>query len=223
MKPLPWSYSSLDDFVNCPRSYYEKRVAKSVKEEKSEQMIWGERVHKAFEDRQGLGTPLPPELAEHEPFMQRLQDMPGEFSTERKIALNRAMQPCGFFDKDVWFRGIIDYTKRHENIAQIVDYKTGKPHSKFQQLKLFAIHIFAEHPEVDIVDVRFYWTKTCSTTFEVYRRKQIDDLWKMFVPNLKQYAQAFREDIWQPRPSGLCNGWCPVKTCEFWKPKRNKT
>ena len=37
-----------------------------------------------------------------------------------------------------------------------------------------------------------------------------------------QYAQAFKTDTWQPRPSGLCNGWCPVKTCEFWQPKRNK-
>lgn len=220
MKPLPWSYSSLDDFVNCPRSFYEKRIAKSVKEEKSEQMIWGERVHKHFEDRQGLGTPLPPELQEHEPFMERLEAMPGEHATERKIALNRAMQPCGFFDKDVWFRGIIDYSKRKDNMAVLVDYKTGKPHSKFQQLKLFALHTFAEHPQVDTVDVRFYWTKTCTTTGEAYRRSQIADLWKTFVPNLKQYAQAFREDIWQPRPSGLCNGWCPVKDCEFWKPRR---
>lgn len=220
MKPLPWSYSALDDFVNCPRSYYEKRVAKSVKEERSEQIIWGEQVHKHFENRQKDGTPLPFDLREHEPFMQRLEKMPGVSHTERKIALNKRMEPCGFFENDVWFRGVIDYSKLHDNLAVVIDYKTGKPHNKFQQLKLFALHIFTEYPDVDMVDVRFYWTKSCSTTGEIYRRPQIAELWKTFVPNLKQYAQAFKTDVWQPRPSGLCNGWCPVTACEFWKPRR---
>lgn len=220
MKPLPWSYTALEDFVNCPRSYYEKRVVKSVKEDKTEAIIWGEVVHKHFENRQAEGTPLPSELAEHETFMQRLQDMPGESSTERKIALNQKGQPCGFFDKDVWYRGVIDYSKIHNDLAVLIDYKTGKPHSKFQQLKLFALHTFAERPEVNMIECRFYWTKTQTCTSEMYFRRQIEDLWKTFVPNLKQYAQAFREDIWQPRPSGLCNGWCPVKDCEFWKPRR---
>ena len=53
-------------------------------------------------------------------------------------------------------------------------------------------------------------------------RDQIDQLWAPFIGDLKQYMQAFREDIWQPRQSGLCNGWCPVTDCEFWKPKRNR-
>lgn len=220
MKPLPWSYTALDDFVNCPRAYHAKRVAKTVKEEKTEAIIWGEVVHKHFENRQKDGTKLPPELHEHEEFMERLERMPGVHHTERKIALDRKTQPCGFFDADVWFRGVIDYSKMHENIALLIDYKTGKPHSKFQQLKLFALHTFAENPAIDLVEVRFYWTKTCTTTGEIYRRNQIADLWATFVPNLKQYAQAFKTDTWQPRPSGLCNGWCPVKDCEFWKPRR---
>lgn len=220
MKPLPWSYTALEDFVNCPKSYHAKRVAKTVKEEKSEQMIWGEKVHKAFEMRQLEGEKLPIDLHQHEPFMQRLKQMPGLKWTERKIALNRKAEPCEFFDKDVWFRGIIDYMKINDQFAVIVDYKTGKVHSKFQQLKLFALHTFADHPSVEAVDVMFYWTQTGTTTGAKYKREQIPELWKEFVPNLKQYAQAFKEDIWQPRPSGLCNGWCPVKDCEHWKPKR---
>lgn len=222
MRPLPWSFSSLDDFVNCPRAFYEKRVAKSVKEEKSEQMIWGERVHKAFELRQLEGTKLPEELAEHEPFMKRLKAMPGLKWTEQKIGFNRAAEPCDFFAKDVWWRGIADYKAVHREFAVIVDYKTGKQHSKFKQLKLFALHTFADHPDVEHVDVLFYWTKTQTTSGERYSRDQIADLWASFVPDLKQYAQAFKTDTWQPRPSGLCNGWCPVTDCEFWKPKRNK-
>jgi hypothetical protein len=220
MKPLAWSYTALEDFVNCPRSYYEKRVAKSVKEEKTEAIIWGEVVHKHFENRQKDGTPLPTELQQHEKYMQWLEDQPGVTSTERKIALNKSGKPCGFFDEDVWYRGVIDFSKINSETALLIDYKTGKAHSKFQQLKLFALHTFAEYPEINAVDVRFYWTKTESQTGERYLRHQIPELWAGFLPNLRQYAQAFKEDIWQPRPSGLCHGWCPVTSCEFWKPRR---
>jgi hypothetical protein len=130
------------------------------------------------------------------------------------------MNPCGFFDKEVWFRGVIDYVKIHDGKALVLDYKTGKPHSKFGQLKLFAIHTFLAYPEVEVAEVKFYWTKTMSTTGERYHRDQMGDLWKHFIPNLRQYVEAFKTDTWQPRQSGLCNGWCPVKSCEFWKPRR---
>lgn len=220
MKPLPWSYTALDDFVNCPRAYFEKRVAKSVVEVESEQMRWGTIVHKHFELRQLDATPLPLELLVHEPFMQKLDMLSGIAETEQKIALNRRGLPCAFFDKTVWFRGVVDYRKRHGTHAIIVDYKTGKPHQKFGQLKLFALHTMAQHPDIDTVAVKFYWTQTQSITGAVYTRSMLSSLWQEFVPNLKQYAEAFRTDTWQPRPSGLCYGWCPVTLCEFWKPKR---
>ncbi len=222
MIPKPWSYSALDDFVNCPRAYYEKKVARSVKEERGQELIWGEWVHKQFENRQKDGTPLPAELAEFENYMLTLEKLPGAKDTERKIALNRAFDPCEFFAKDVWFRGVIDYSQIWRGKALLIDYKTGKEHQKFKQLKLFALHVFAEYATVTEARCEFYWTKTKSSTGETYTRDMIPQLWAEFIPDLKQYAQAFKQDVWQPRPSGLCNGWCPVKTCEHWKPKRNK-
>jgi hypothetical protein len=220
MKPLPWSHTSLDDFVNCPHSFYRKRVTKEFKEGESEQMIWGRRVHEAFELRQRDGVRLPEELEGHEEFMQSLLERPGTFCTERKIALDKSTRPCGFFDKDVWFRGVIDYTKIEGDIALIYDYKTGKPHSKFKQLKLFALHTFAEHPDINTCQVWYYWTQTRTVTGEIYHRSHTAKLWAEFLPDLKQYVQSFKSDTWQKRPSGLCNGWCPVTDCEFWKPKR---
>jgi len=222
MKPLPWSYTGLDDFINCPRAYHAKRVAKTVKEEETEQMRWGNIVHKHFELRQLHGTPLPAELVVHEAYMQKLQEMPGQSYTERKIALDKQAQPCGYFSEQVWFRGVIDFTCVERTTALIVDYKTGKQHSKFKQLKSFALHTFAEYPEVQKVEAKYYWTQTQATTGETYTRDMIPTLWAAFTPDLKQYVQAFKENVWQPRPSGLCNGWCPVTDCEFWKPKRNK-
>ena len=223
--PLPWSHTALEDFVNCPRAYYEKRVAKSVKDEETEAMRWGTRVHKMFEDRQKFGvkkSPLPDDMQVHEILMYNLDMEPGVLTAEQKVGLDRRLNPCSFFDKQVWFRGIIDWMKVDGDRALVVDYKTGKVHSKFKQLALFALHTFQQYPEVNTVKVKYYWTQAVISTPKEYTRDQIPELWRMFVPDLKQYVEAFKTDTWQPRQSGLCNGWCPVTACEFWKPKRNK-
>lgn len=219
MKPYAWSHSALESFKNCPRSFHAQRVLKSVKQEPTQHTIWGEYVHKQFEDFQRDGKPLADDVSEHYDYMTRLAEKPGEPMCELKIALNTRLEPCEFFDPSVWFRGVIDFMKIHENRATIIDYKTGKPHGKFGQLKLFALHTFIAHPEVDVADVRFYWTKTQDESRKVFGRSEIDAMWKEFIPDLRQYAEAFKLDVWQPRPSGLC-GWCPVKDCEFWRPRR---
>jgi len=536
MKPKPWSFSALEAFENCPRQFYETRISKRWQEERSEQILWGEQVHTRFENRQKYGECLPRELETHEPFMEQLDAMSGSKLTEHKIALNNKLKPCGFFDKDVWFRGVIDYGRLEQNSAYLLDYKglpvntlistpggfitmgdvqvgdlvhssdgkaypvtvksqkherpcfevrfddktvvtcdnvhlwslidgsvvsvtelrpgvskipvaapvempaqqlpidpyvfglwvadgkhtsaevskpdlevwaeierrgytlgtiapscqnkcttrtvkgirghlvrlgvlgnkhipeiylqgsidqrldllrglmdgdgsvnptrqqvvfqstdrrisnavkvlieslgcrvnqaaakysgfgvegtayplawrprhfnpfllprkrdrvgdwgdgrswyrrvtavvsvppqttqcigvaspdntylctkhrivthnTGKMHAKFKQLKLFALHTFIARPQIREVKVEFYWTQTKSTNGQTYTRDQQNTLWSDFVGPLRQYAEAFQTNTWQPRPSGLCNGWCPVKDCEHWRPKRQK-
>ena len=534
MQPKPWSYTALDTFKTCPRQYQAKYVLKSVKEAATPEMLWGQQVHKHFEDRQAVGTPLPPELAAHEPYMVLLQDKPGVTFTEMKCGIDNKLKPCHFFDKDVWCRIIKDFEKvdtaagmstivdykglpvstllstpggfvsmgdvqvgdlvhgsdglaypvlvksqpqtrpcfhiqfddkttvicdnvhlwklvdgsvvpvtelvagksripvaapvemphqllpldpyvlglwladgkhtsgevckpddeiwaevrrrgydigentggegkcrahtilgirknlsslglfrnkhippvylsgstqqrvdllrglmdgdgsvnptrkqvifqntnralslgvkelveslgcrasmartnysgfgvkgiaypvswrpRHFNPfllprkasrvgawgdgnswfrrvtkiehdaprvtqcigvgspdntylcteSRIVTHNTGKPHQKIEQLALFALHSFVLNPQVELVNAQYYWTMTSSTSKKVWGRADIPDLWKLFIPHLKQYAEAYQTDIWQPRQSGLCNGWCPVRECEFWRPK----
>lgn len=220
MTPQPWSHSRLSTFKNCPRQFVELHVHKSVKETESEQVIWGQEVHKHFEKRIADGTPLPVDLESHEPYMTWLSGFPGNLHTEDKIALSRSMQPCGFFDKDVWYRGVIDFMSVKAPYARIVDYKTGKRKNDFGQLKLFAIHTFARFPDVHEIRADYYWTQLRSVNGETYTRDQIPQLWQEFLPDLRQYAEAFKTDTWQPRQSGLCRGWCPVTDCEFWEEKR---
>ncbi len=221
--PLPWSFTSLSDFKNCPWQFHETRVTKRIVRVQGEDAKWGTYVHKQFELRQATKDPLPPELAEHEAYMTRLDNIPGErVWVEAKVALNRQAQPCEFFAKDVWWRGVIDWKKlaAADRRIALVDYKTGKVKDEFDQLTLFALHTFALYPDVDIVDTRYYWTQTSEETRKVFGRAEIAALWAKFVPDLKQYKQAFDTDTWQKRQSGLCAGWCPVTDCEFWRPRR---
>ena len=220
MKPLPLSWTHYDDFNTCPRQFYGKRVAKKFNEPQSEAQVWGETVHKAFEDRINKRVPLPAELSVHEPFLSSLAALPGNSQGERKIGISQSLQACGFFDKNVWYRGAIDFSNIHESRAVIVDYKTGKVKPKWGQLKMNALWAFIAYPEIETIKAQFYWTQTRETSDIEFNRSQTNDIWKEMIPNLQQMLEAYQTDTWQPRKSGLCAGWCPDKECEFWRPKR---
>lgn len=99
--------------------------------------------------------------------------------------------------------------------SRIVTHNTGKHHKKFKQLKTFALHTFAAEPAVNTIRAEYYWTKDRTKCGETYTRDQIPALWAEFVPDLTQYRDAFKTELWQPRPSGLCKRHCPVTDCEF--------
>lgn len=221
-KPKPWSHTALDAFVNCPFAYHQKYVLKNVVVTETPEMTWGKRVHKDLELRITEGKKLPLDLQEHEPFMAQLEGIGGVLNAEEKIALNTKLEPCGQWDADVFYRGVVDASVVTNDRALIIDYKTGKPHNKPQQLITFALWTFAKYHFVNKVMASYYWTKTKDDTTFKYTREQVPELWDTLVPNLKQYKEAFKTDVWQKRPSGLCNGWCDVdkKHCEHWRPKR---
>ena len=225
-RPAPFSFSSLDTFNNCPKQYYHKYVLRDVKEERSIQMIEGEDVHKVFENyiNDPAANPLPEHLIHHQPKLDAMLARDGIFWCEERVGLDKRLQPCRWDDPDILWRGIIDYRLVHrtDNSAMLVDYKTGKPHQKWVQLGMFAIHTFAAFPKVNLINAQFYWTKTMETTKKVWSRADIESIWALFTGDLRQYRDAWKNDIWQERPSGLCRGWCPVKTCQHWQPKRER-
>jgi hypothetical protein len=191
-------------------------------EEKSKEQVYGESVHEAFANRQSKWRTLPPDLTEHEPFMGVLGAQPGRLFVEHKVALAKDLGSCEWDHKDVWCRMIIDYLRvdaisRH---AWIVDYKTGRPHRKFNQLVIYALWTFQEFGYVDTIEVTFYWTQNCTTTSKTWSREQVPELWNELMPELRQYKEAYRSGTWQMRPSGLCFGWCPVIGCKHWRPKK---
>jgi hypothetical protein len=224
MKPLPWSPSALDTFKNCPEQYHHRYVLKDLPpEERSREQIYGEQVHEAFANRQGpKRTKLPPGLASHEPFMLILSGQPGWPYIEHKVALAKNLETCEWDDENVWCRMIIDYLRvdAASRRAWIVDYKTGRPHRKFNQLVIYALWVFQEFRYVDTIEVLFYWTKDGTASRKTWSRDEVPKLWGELVGDLTQYKEAFRTDTWQLRQSGLCNGWCPVISCKYWKPKR---
>lgn len=220
MKPLPWSFSSISDFENCPKAFYEKRVTKSVVDPPNEAGDWGDYVHKNFEKYLRDHVPLPGNLVQFQDYLDRIAAGSGEMHVECKYAVTRELEPCDFFDKRVWCRAILDVLHLDGTRARVIDHKTGKMKSSSRQLKLCALMVFMHHPEITEVRTGYVWLKTRALTKDTFYRSQIAELWLEFLPTLQQYKRAFAEVMFTPKQSGLCNGWCPVTTCEFWRPKR---
>lgn len=226
MKPKPWSYSALDTHENCPKMYEEKYILKNLPpEEKSAEQLWGTFVHENFDARMSTkGFELPIDLQIHEPYFKGLEERPGVLFCEQKVALGR--NPFGICSgtdwNRVWWRGVIDLTivDREEGRATIVDYKTGKKFDKWDQLAMNAVWTFLAYPDVNLVNAQFYWVNDQTTTKKVWGRGEIDALCLMFAPKLSRYITSFQTNTFTPKQSGLCKGWCPVKSCKFWEEKK---
>lgn len=217
MASAAWSFSSLSAFETCPLRYKLTRVTKVVQEPQSEAMLWGNRVHKALEERVRDGTPLPATLAGYESISAKIAGSGGSVVVEQKLTVNENFQPTSWFAKDAWCRGIVDVGVIGSTSAVILDWKTGNRKVDLDQLKLFAGMAFAHYPEIKTVKTGFVWLKENTIDKEEFTREQIGEIWGEFLPRVARLNQAFETGRWQPKPSGLCRSWCPVgkSNCEF--------
>ncbi len=223
-KPAAWSHSALESYENCPRQHFELKVRKPTLYPfvDTVETKWGRDVHKHFENFLLHGALLPADLDMHREFLQAFKDEPGELAGEERIALDVNLKQCAYFSKtqQVWYRGQVDARKRvrAEGFSHVLDHKTGKVKNDYTQLKSFAMWEFLTQPDIHTVKAEYYWTQIRGTNGEVYHREQLPELLRFFSAKLHRFADAYIQDVWNPRQSGLC-GWCPVTTCEFWRPR----
>jgi ATP-dependent helicase/DNAse subunit B len=210
-----WSYSKIKSFENCPKQFYHTNVLKEFPFQDTTATIYGKEFHTACEEYIRDGKPLPPQFSFMEETMQRLAAMPGDKHCELKMGLTADLEPCDFFAKDVWFRGIADLIVIDGETARYVDYKTGKS-SKYAdtgQLQLMALAVFKHFPQVKKVKGALLFTIANDMVKQDYSVTDEGVLWKPWVQKYAALEKAFETGVWNPRPSGLCKKYCPVTEC----------
>lgn len=240
-KPIPaWSHSTLQAFETCPRQYLEIRILKHFEDTKNTAALWGDEFHKVAEQFIGstcakltgcdaatrellypqVKATLPPGMEGYEQHFRAMCLRPGRTLVEQKLGLSKSVSPCGFFDKTIWSRGIIDVLNVQDDVANVDDWKTGKRKSDPQQLVIFALMTFAHYAQVNTVHTAYHWIQEGfgpqAQTRQTFTRDQIPALWADLVPKLDRYMRAFKDGIFPPKPSGLCRKFCAVSSCEYW-------
>lgn len=215
---LAHSYSSIKQFENCPRQYHHVKILKTVKSQPTEATMYGERVHKAFEEYVRDGTPLPAAFEAYRHFVEPLAAHPGDIYCETKLAIRADFSPCGFFDKDVWYRGLPDYLaiSKSGKTALVGDYKTGKSsrYADTAQLELMAAMVMLHHPTVDKVKGALLFVVVGDIIKAEYTRDQLPEILSKWAGRAGAIEKAADVGVWNPRSSALCK-FCPVTSCEY--------
>lgn len=216
IKPIRWSFSSLKQFENCARAYYETRVTKRFKSKKTDKIIYGEQAHKAAEDHvKAEGKQQLDQRFRHlAPVLTALMNKPGDKYPEYEMAVTEQLVRCDWDSETAWVRGIADLLIVDDHRAWCVDYKTGKSrYADTDQLELMALMTFIHFPTVEKVFGALLFVNENKPVFHTLKRDAATARWWAFRERLARLEAASMTNVWHPKKSGLCKG-CPVTTCE---------
>jgi hypothetical protein len=211
----PWSFSKMKDFQTCPKQFYHKTVLQEFPYVETPEMRYGTEFHKAAELFIRDGVPVPDKFAFARGALEHLKAQPGEKHCERKLGLTEDLQPCSFFDKAVWFRGVVDLAIIDGETATVIDYKSGKNarYADKGQLELMAMAMFRHFPEIRRVRAGLLFVIANELVKDKYAHDTQHKLWEKWLADYGRMQTAFETNTWNPKPSGLCRNHCPVKSC----------
>ena len=211
-----WSYSSINLFKQCPHKYYRLRVVKDIVEPPAEHLNYGLEVHKAAEDYIGKGTPIPEKYIFIKEHLDKLNLIKGEKLCEYRMGLTSNLEPCGFFDKDVWWRGVADLIILNGDKAYIIDYKTGKSakYADTKQLELLSCAVFKHFPEVKKVKGGLLFLVANDLVKDDFAVDNEGVYWTKWLEDTQRLEAAIQNDVWNKKPNFSCRSWCSITDCE---------
>ena len=211
-----WSYSSINLFKQCPHKYYRLRVVKDIVEPPAEHLNYGLEVHKAAEDYIGKGTPIPEKYIFIKEHLDKLNLIKGEKLCEYKMGLTSNLDPCGFFDKDVWWRGVADLIILNGDKAYIIDYKTGKSakYADTKQLELLSCALFKHFPEVKKVKGGLLFLVANDLVKDDFEVDNEGVYWTKWLEDTQRLEAAIQNNVWNKKPNFSCRSWCSITDCE---------
>ena len=217
MSIAPWSFSKAKAFEQCPKQFYHEKILKQYPVEETDAMRYGTEFHKACEDYIKSEAPLPKKFDFIQQTLDALNEKRGIKMCEQKLGLTADLEPCGFFDKRVWFRGIADLVIIDvlTGVAWVIDYKTGKSlkYADKGQLELMALIVFKHYPQITRVKAGLLFVIAKGLVKEEYEIDSESNLWEKWLGIYGRMEKAFESDVWNRRTSGLCKRHCPVLEC----------
>jgi hypothetical protein len=215
---MKWSYSMLKDFEQCARRYNEVRVLKHYPREETDAQDYGTRLHKAAEDFIKDKEEVTPEFGFLVPVLESIAAMDGTKYCEHEMGVRIDLTPCKFDAPDVWGRGIADIIviSPDETKARCFDYKSGNDkYPDTDQLLLMSLMIFKHFPTVQSVSGGLLFVLKGTLAKHRVERDKAAELWWRWRERVTRLEAAHANGVWNPKKSGLCKRYCPVKTCEF--------
>ena len=224
------SHSSADRFQTCPYAYEREKLIKDVPYTETEATSWGTRCHDYLErfvkgEEVNLSELMMDDLT---PVMQYMRDFPADYkNAETEWAFNRRGEMCDFNDPDAMFGGYTDFEAVTRDKGWVCDYKSGKRHTKFEQVELYALTLWLRYPQVNQINVMYMWLKdrtpdTLVSTKTLYRGTDLERIWNYRVAQYEQIKGAHLTGDFKAKPGkGRAKfpcGWCAANkggACDY--------
>ena len=215
LKDYTWSYSALSLFKQCPKKYYHLKVVKDVKEPMSTALVFGNKVHEAAEVYVKDNKKLPDELTYIGGMLDKLRHIDGDKLCEYRMGLTKDLDPCGFFDDNVWWRGIADLIILSDSKAYLVDYKTGKSsrYADIKQLEILSLAMFKHFPKIKKVKAGLLFVISKDFIKANYKKEDQEINWQYWLDNTKYLEDSIKSNVWNAKPNFTCKNYCAVLSC----------
>ena len=213
-----WSFSSIKLFETCAKKYEAERITKEVKYTDNESTLYGKDLHLAAEEFIRDDKPIPDRFKFISGMLEKLKSLPGDKYCEKKFGIksvNDVLEPCDFFDKEVWFRGVADLLIINGESARVIDYKTNKDakYADTRQLALLAACVFLEYPEVKEIKGALIFVVCNALVKQEYTFERRFDIFGALTPLLARREAAYESGVFNANPNGLCRKYCGVLSC----------
>jgi len=215
-----WSYSRAVVFESCrlrARLAYVDKIPEPLRAlppGKSEHANdRGTRVHTAAEKYVTGTVELLPELASFSAEFTRANQLykEGLVSVEGEWAFTQDWAPTAWMSNDAWLRMKLDvFVRLTDTHAVVIDYKTGKKSGNeikhAEQGQLYQLAAFMRYPELEEIDVEFWYTDQDDLTHMRYTRDQGLRFFRGFDQRGKRITS---EREFPPSPNAHNCRWCP--------------
>jgi hypothetical protein len=210
-----WSFSTLKDFESCKYRTYLSKVEKMPHPTGNMQAAdRGNRVHDAAEEFvTGKTDVLIKELEKFETSLNRLKEefLQGIVECEQNWGFTAEWDTVSWRDDSLWCRMKLDVLLFDgEDSAYVIDYKTGKKFGNeikhTDQGLSYAIGTIMRYPQIQTVQVEFWYTDQGETLKKLFTRSQL----MLLVPHLEERAHKMTScTSFEPSPSVHTCKWCP--------------
>jgi hypothetical protein len=215
-----WSYSRLTVFEQCKlraKLAFIDRIpepARPLPPGKTEHANdRGTRIHECAERFVRGGVELIPELEPFRAELERLRELyqEGKVSLEGEWAVDKDWNPVAWKSSDAWARIKLDaFVRLSETHGVVIDYKTGRKAGNeikhAEQGQLYQLAAFLRFPELETIDVEFWYIDQDDTTHIKYSRDQ----GTRFFNGFQRRGEAITSAVeFPPSPSTFNCRWCP--------------
>lgn len=216
--PVPtWSFSGLKSYETCA---YMTKLHKVDGEPQiqGEGAARGNVIHDALEAFvRGDVDDLPKDSKlKIDRFETEIMELRGSFpdghiQLEEKWAIRDDWSPTTWDDPEHWGKAALDvFIRQSETSAKIVDYKTGRKFGNEMkhgdQGLCYALHVFHRFPEVDFIEVEFWYLDQGEKMCRSFGRRQLAAI----LPRYHRRAEKMTtETKFIAKPNGESCRFCP--------------